>query len=325
MACSVTELDTTELDVVTFGELLAVVEPFDVGSDLASSPMLRKSIGGSEVNVALCLARLGHRVGWAGAVGDDPFGREGLHTLRGAGVDVSRVVVDRSAPTGMYFKEVLPLGGLHNHPYRTGSAASRLTLRDIDLGYLLSGRLLHLTGITAVISAAGHELISHLLDSAHPRGVHVSVDGNVRRGLLRGRDVQQVLAPLVQRADTLFLSTSEAMSLLGTDDPDQLRKQLPTLGATTVLLHDRHGAWAITADDICQVSAREVDVVDPTGAGDAFAAGYLSGWLDGSPMPERLRRAEQCAAYAVASRGDNPVYLPRSVRGPAGEEEGDSR
>lgn len=315
----------TELDVVAFGELLAVVEPYDVGSDLASSPTLRKSIGGAEVNVALCLARLGHRVGWAGAVGDDPFGREGLHTLRGAGVDVSRVVVDRSAPTGMYFKEVLPLGGLHNHPYRTGSAASRLTLLDIDLDYLLSGRLLHLTGITPLISAAGHDLITHLVADARTRGVHVSVDVNVRRGLLREREAREVLAPLVHGADTLFLSTSEAQLLLGTDDPDQIREKLPSLSATTVLVHERQGARAITSDASCRVRARVADVVDPTGAGDALAAGYLSGWLDGSPMAERLRRAEQCAAYAVTSRGDNPPYLPQSVRGLERAEEGDSR
>jgi len=320
MACSV-----TELDVVTIGELLVVVEPHDVGSDLAASPILRKSVGGAEANVALTLGRLGHRVGWAGAVGDDPFGYEGLRTLRGAGVDVSRVVVDPSAPTGMYFKEVLPLDGLRNHPYRAGSAASRLTERDLDVDYLVSGRVLHLTGITALISAAGHELIRHLVDEARQRGVHLSVDANVRRGLLRGRDAREVLAFLVYGADTLFLSTSEAMLLLGTDDPNRIREQLPSLPATTVVLHDQLGASAVTADGICGVRAREVDVVDPTGAGDAFVAGYLSGWLDGSPIAERLQRAEQCAACTVASRGDNPAYLPRSVRGSDLEEEGDSR
>lgn len=315
----------TEFDLVTIGELLVVVEPDDVGSDLVSSATLRKSVGGAEVNVALTLARLGHRVGWAGAVGDDPFGHEGLRTLRAAGVDTSRLVVDPSAPTGVYFKEVLTFGGLANHPYRGGSAASRLSHRDVDMDYLVSGRVLHLTGITALISVAGYELMTHLVDEARSRGVHVSVDANVRRGLLRGRHAREVLARLVHGADTLFLSTSEAVLLLGTDDPNRLREQLPSLSATTVLLHDRLGACAVTADGICGVRAGEADVIDPTGAGDAFAAGYLSGWLDGSPMAERLRRGEQCAAYAVVSRGDNPAYLPRSVRGPDREEEGDSR
>ena len=314
----------TELDVVTVGELLVVVEPLDVGAGLATSSTLRKSIGGAEVNVALTLARLDHRVGWVGAVGDDPFGYEGIHTLRGAGVDVSRVVVDRSAPTGVYFKEVFAFGRLENHPYRAGSAASRLAVRDLDVQYAMSGRMLYLTGVTALISPAGHELVNHLVEEARRRGIHVSVDANVRLRLLRDRDAREVLAPLVHGADTLFLSTAEAILLLGTDDPDRIRDQLPSMAATTVLLHESQGACAITADDICGVPARVVDVVDPTGAGDAFAAGYLSGWLDGSPMAERLRRAEQCAAYAVASRGDNPPNLPRSVRA-SEHEEGDWR
>lgn len=309
----------SELDVGTVGELLAVVEPFEVGSGLAASALLRKSIGGAEVNVALSLARLGHSVGWAGAVGADPFGAEGLRTLRGAGVDVSCAVVDSTAPTGVYFKEVDFLridaaGGLTNHAYRSGSAASRLCVQDIDVDYLCSGRVLHLTGITALISDAGREVISHLVDLARHRRVHVSVDANIRRGLLRDREASGVLAPLLGGADTLFLSRSEASLLLATDDPDRIQTELGELSATTILMHDHRGAFAITSDDVVWAPARTVAVVDPTGAGDAFAAGYLSGWLDAVPMVQRLRRAEQCAAYAVTTRGDNPVALPRSLR-----------
>ncbi len=304
----------SDVEVTTLGELLAVVEPFDVGSSLAASPLLRKSIGGAEVNVALSLARLGHQVGWVGAVGADPFGVEGLCTLRGAGVDVSRVVVDQSASTGVYFKEVDAFSGLTNHAYRSGSAASRVRLRDLDVDYLCSGRVLHLTGITALISDTGREVIAQLVDLARNRRVHISVDPNVRRGLLGDGDATDVLAPLLHGADTLFLSTSEAALLMATDDPSRIQAELGRSTATTIVLHDHRGACAITADDIVWMPARTVAVVDPTGAGDAFAAGYLSGWLDDAPMVSRLQRAELCAAYAVATRGDNPADLPRSLR-----------
>ena len=304
----------SDLEAATVGELLAVVEPFDVGSGLATSSLLRKSIGGAEVNVALTLARLGHSVGWVGAIGADPFGAEGLRTLRGAGVDVSRVVVDATAPTGVYFKEVDAVGVLTNHAYRSGSAACRVRLRDLDVDYLCSGRVLHLTGITALISDTGHEVIAQLVDLARQRRVHLSVDANVRRGLLGDRDATDVLAPLLHGADTLFLSTSEAALLMATDDPSRIQAELGRSTATTIVLHDHRGASAITADDIVRMPARTVAVVDPTGAGDAFAAGYLSGWLDNAPMVSRLRRAELCAAYAVATRGDNPVDLPRALR-----------
>lgn len=301
----------TELEVVTIGELLGVVEPLDLRTRLESTALLQKSIGGAEVNVALTLARLGHRVGWAGAVGDDPFGREGTRTLRGEDVDVSQVVVNSSAPTGVYFKELLPFGELYNHPYRVGSAASFATRHDFDIGYLLSGRVLHLTGITAMISSSGHELVVHLAREARRRGVHVSVDANVRRRLLGDRDATKLLAPLIRAADTLFLSRSEAVLLLGTDEPVRLQASLPAIAATAIVVHDPQGATVITCSEISTADARRVDVVDPTGAGDALVAGYLSGWLESAPLAERLRRAQHCAALAVTSRGDSPVGVTR--------------
>lgn len=315
----------SDFDLLTVGEMLAVIEPLEVGTSLANSAVLRKSIGGAEANVALTLAGLGHRVGWAGAVGDDPFGHEGIRTLRGAGVDVSRVIVNCAAPTGVYFKEVGALGGLDNHAYRAGSAASRTGYGDLDADYLCSGRVLHLTGITALISPSGLELVTKLADRACMAGIHLSVDANIRLRLLGSRDPALLMAPLISRADTLFLSNSEAARLLATDEPDQIQAKLSSLSATTVVMHDQGGAWAITAEEIVGVTARLVDVIDPTGAGDAFAAGFLSGWLDDAPTAERLRRAELCAAHAITSRGDNPTELPKSVRAAAPSREEDRR
>lgn len=296
-------------DVVTWGELLGVVEPLALRSPLQSSMLLEMSIGGAEVNVALSLARLGHCVGWCGAVGDDPFGRSGVHLLRGEGVDVSRVVVSPSAPTGVYFKEMLSSGRLRTYVYRDRSAASRTTWADIDLDYLLSGRAIHLTGITALISERGGDLLLRLMKEARVRGVHVSFDANVRRRLLRGRDPVALLAPLAHEADTVFVSRSEAMTLFGCSDPVSLQSLLARMHGETVVVHDAFGAHAVTADATAEVDARRVDLVDPTGAGDALVAGYLSGWLEELTLADCLVRAEHCASRAVSSRGDNPVGL----------------
>jgi 2-dehydro-3-deoxygluconokinase len=295
------------LDVVTIGELLGVISPFDLHAPLESSVLLERSVGGSEVNVALALARLGNRVGWAGAVGDDPFGRAGVRLLRGEGVDVSRVVVSSSAPTGVYFKEVLPLSGLRNYPYRDTSAARELEGTDADVAYLLSGRVLHLTGITAMISSSGETLVRRLLTEARASDVHLSFDANIRQTLMRGRDPATLLRPLASAADTLFLSTSESLLLFATDDPQRLRSLLPTMRVTTIVLHDARGAQAITKETIDVGEARSVVTIDATGAGDAFVAGYLHQLLAGASMDARLACAEECAAYTVASRGDHAM------------------
>lgn len=277
-----------QLDVVTFGELLGVISPFDQGSTLESTVLLERSLGGAEVNIALALARLGHRVGWAGVVGDDPFGRDGLRTLRGEGVDVSRTAVDPLWPTGIYFKEMLPLGGVRNYPYREASAASRATYADVDVDYALSGRVLHMTGITALISDAGHDLVTRLMTAAAATDVHVSFDVNIRNRLLRGRDPAHLLRPLSEFADVIFASRDEAALLFSTDDLIALQSMLGSMAATALIVHDVHGAIAVTDYDIAKVDARAVNVVDPTGAGDALAAGYLSGWLDDAPSPAAL-------------------------------------
>lgn len=298
-------------DVVTVGELLGVIEPFAPRSPLESSTLLEQSIGGAEVNVALCLARLGHRVGWCGAVGDDPFGRAGVRLLRGEGVDTSRVLTSSSAPTGVYFKELLPFGQLRNYAYRDTSAASRSTLEDFDIDYVLSGRMIHLTGITALISDAGDGLVAHLMKEARGRNVPVSFDVNIRRGLLRGRDPVHLLAELAREADILFLTTSEATTLFGTSGAVDLQELLATMRTSAIVVHNALGASAVTRAAIVGIDARKVDVVDPTGAGDAFVAGYLSGCLDELTLAGSLALAEHCASYAVSSRGDNPAGLRR--------------
>jgi 2-dehydro-3-deoxygluconokinase len=272
---------------------------------LAQSTLLEWSLGGSEVNVAVALAARGHRVGWAGAVGDDPFGDAGLARLAGCGVDVSRAVVDPSAPTGVYFKEVLASGALRNYAYRAGSAASRMTTTDLDLDYLLSARLLHLTGITASLSASGLDLVGSLSAAARDRDVEVSFDVNLRHKLLRGRDPVALLRPLIRQVDLVLCSRQEAALLLGTDDPDQLAGLLSDLAAHTLVVHDEGGAFAVTREGTATVTARRAQVVDPTGAGDAFAAGFLSGRLDSLPVDACLDRGAELAALVVADSGDH--------------------
>ncbi len=300
------------LDVVTTGELLGVIAPFQLDSSLEGTVLLEKSVGGSEVNVALTLARLGHRIGWMGVVGDDPFGREGVRTLRAEGVDVSRVIVDPSASTGIYLKEMTPLGGVRNYAYREGSAASRATYADMDVSYASSARVLHLTGITAAISDSGQDLVTQLMTAQANTGVHLSFDVNVRRRLMRGLDPATLLRPLCDLADTIFSTPEEARMLYSTDSPPALQSMLSAMRATTVVLHDAAGVVAVTVHEIAEVGARPLKVIDPTGAGDAVVAGYLSGWLDDLPLSRRLRRAEYCAALAVGSRGDSPVMVSRS-------------
>jgi 2-dehydro-3-deoxygluconokinase len=288
--------------LTTLGEALIVMDPLSKGP-LRHVGTFEKHMGGAEFNVAVGLSRLGHRVGWVGRLGDDEFGEEILALGRGEGVDVSRTIQDPDAPTGLYFKEWRVLGQLHVHYYRAGSAASRMRFADVDADYLLSGEIVHLTGITAALSENCYDLVDRLISAANDSGVPVSFDVNIRRQLLKERDPREVLEPLAARANLLFLSEDEAELLFGGSDPERIKEARETIRAETVVVHRADGAFAVE-DGISEMAGYSVDVADTVGAGDAFVAGFLSGRLRGWSTRECLDIANACGACAVTVPGD---------------------
>jgi 2-dehydro-3-deoxygluconokinase len=290
-------------DVATLGEGLVVMDPVTNGP-LRHVAHFAKRLGGAEVNVAVALARLGHRVAYAGALGDDEFGLELLALLRGEGIDASAVRLDPAAPTGVYFKERRSLDRLQVAYYRAGSAASRMGPDDVDLDGLLRARLLHVTGITPALSESCRALAERLTAAAVERGVPLSFDANVRRRLLGERDARALLAPFAQRADLLFCSEDEAELLLGGADPDAVARARAGLRAQVVVVHEAAGAFAVHDGGVTRAEGHRVRVVDTVGAGDAFVAGFLSGRLRGWDVAGCLALANACGACAVTVPGD---------------------
>lgn len=241
------------LEVCTLGETMAVMNPSSSGP-LKHVDTFKKTVGGSESNVAVALSRLGHRVGWVGWFGDDEFGKEALSFIRGEGVDTSRVRLKSEARTGLYFKEKGSLGALGVYYYRDGSAASTMRFEELDLDYLLSGRLLHLTGITPLLSESCRDLTLRLASAANDRGVVLSLDANLRWLLLRDRRPWDALEPMLSRADLLFLTDEEATVLFGGADSEDFRKAKAELrdrleGLNTELDQYLAAEYSIEPDD----------------------------------------------------------------------------
>jgi 2-dehydro-3-deoxygluconokinase len=291
------------VEVATLGEALVVMDPVAPGR-LRHVEGFRKRVGGAELNVAVALARLGHRASWSGALGGDEFGAEVLAFLRAEGVDASGAFLDPGSPTGVYFKERRALGRLGVYYYRSGSAASLMLLEDLDVDRLLSAEILHLTGITPALSEGCRNLTRHLMEAARERGVTVSFDANVRFRLFEGRDPREVLSPLVGLADLLFLSEAEAELLLGGRGPTAVERARARLAAETVVVHGRDRAFAVDSGGLTDSAPFSAAEADPVGAGDAFVAGYLSGRLRGLDAGHCLKLANACGACAVTVPGD---------------------
>ncbi|GAA0335136.1 sugar kinase [Streptomyces blastmyceticus] len=219
-------------DVVCLGESMVTFRPSRPGR-LADVPSFERGIGGAESNVACALAAAGHRTRWISRVGTDGFGDHVVEAIAAYGVDVSGVRRDPSRPTGVYFRTAgeRVLGDLSGADasevvyYRAGSAASAMSPALIPASDVWSGRILHLSGITAALSADCLALMRELLVRRDGRPV-VSFDVNYRAGLWRS-GAADVLAELARGSDIVFVGEDEAEALWGVRGADAVRAFLP--------------------------------------------------------------------------------------------------
>ncbi|MEU9825178.1 sugar kinase [Micromonospora chersina] len=299
----------TGVDLLTFGE--ALVSLRSTGPLAAGGP-LTPHLAGAEANVAIGLARLGHRAAFAGRVSDDELGGFLLRQLRAEGVDVTHVARDRERPAGLMFLERRTADLTRVLYQRAGSAGSALGVDDLRPALAAGARVLHLTGITPALSDRAREATAWAAETAARAGTLVCLDVNHRAKLWSRDDARAVLTPLAGHASVVVASADE-LDLVGAPGADEetLTAGLLARGVSTVLVKlGGDGARAYTRDGRRDAAALPVTAVDTVGAGDAFTAGYLSGHLDGLDLTGRLRRAVTLGAFAVAGHGDWET-LPR--------------
>lgn len=280
------EIHMTE--VFTLGEALGIVS----ADRLRHDSEVRLDVGGAEFTLAVGLARLGHTVTWLGRVGADELGARALTVLRGEGVDVSHVLSDPGASTGLVVRQRRIGRAGHIVHYRGGSAGSRLGPGDVPARAVQSAKVLHVTGITPALSGTAWSAVHHAVKLARDAGVTVSVDVNHRPQLWPDRqEAVEALAELATGADVLFVNQ------------DELHLVEPVMGTARELVVTRGGKGASATVNGMRYDAQAapVTVVDPAGAGGAFAAGYLSGLIEELHPTDRLRRGCALAAFTVAS------------------------
>jgi 2-dehydro-3-deoxygluconokinase len=296
-------------EVVTLGECLVALVASSVGP-LADATSFERHVAGAEANVAVGLTRLGHSVEFVGRVGADGFGTTILRKLRGEGVGVERLTIDAAAPTGVMVRERRVLGPAQVLYYRAASAGSRLAPGDVDAAAHLfrDARWLHVTGITPALSATAGAAAVRAIDVARSSRMTVSIDLNLRRRLWSESEAAPVFRSLAAAADIVVGDADEAAVVVGSSaDPETLARRLVALGASTAVIKvGAAGAIAATRDGalIAAPAVAVAHVVDPVGAGDAFAAGFIAGTLEGLPLADALRMGTGCAAASLSAVGD---------------------
>ncbi len=263
-------------------------------------------VGGSEANVAVGLARLGMRSAWIGRLPKNPLGRRVSSALSSQGVDVSGVVWADEGRVGVYYLEVAgPPRGSQVVYDRQGSAASELRPEELDWELLSRTRHFHVSGITAALSSSCAETVRLALAEARRRGVSTSVDINYRSRLWSPQRARQVLYPLLG-VDLVFCTADDASTVFGEQgSPSEVAARLRRDWGTKMVVLTLGGEGAIVSgtDGLWRGRGHELRAVDRVGAGDAYVAGFLYGYLEGD-IDKAVAYGGAMAAWKHTEPGD---------------------
>jgi sugar/nucleoside kinase (ribokinase family) len=260
---------------------------------------IRVTAAGTAAGVAVDLALLGARVTSIGAVGTDALGDLLLATMGARGVDVDNVV---RLPDVQTSASILPIRPNGDRPaLHVVGANGAVRLGQLDLSPLAEASAIHLGGLDTMDGLTDADL-HHLLQTVHGHGLFVTMDIQSGAQALRADRVRRLM-PYV---DVFFPNIEQAAALTGLSDPVAIARRLLAVGpGAVVLTMGEQGSLYVSETEQIHQPALEVDVVDTTGCGDAFCAGYLLSVLRGLSLREALRRATAAATLVASGLGSD--------------------
>ncbi|HEY3469956.1 MAG TPA: sugar kinase [Amycolatopsis sp.] len=270
-------------------------KPLPHGGDARAK--IRFTGGGSGANTALWLRHLGAETTLLARIGDDPGGRLIRAELEAAGVRCA-FAVDPEAPTCCVV--VMVDGSGQRSMLADRGANQRFAPEDVTPEALAGASHLHLSGYV-LLDPPSREAGLAALAAARQAGLTTSVDPQAAAHIT---DPAAFLAD-VRGVDLLMPNTEELVALTGSADPASAKELLGTVGAVVVTAGLDGASW-VDAGGVTSVPAVEADCIDSTGAGDAFDAGVLTGWLAGESTVDVLRHGTRLGALAVGKVGPQP-------------------
>lgn len=259
--------------------------------------------GGSAANTIAGMAALGRSCGFIGQVADDQFGKVFSHDIRAIGVEFTTPMRGEEPPTAQCLIFVTPDGQRTMNTFL--GASQFLPAKALDKTMIERAAILYLEGYLwdpeepraamreaiSIAKGSGGKIAFTLSDN-----FVISRHGDDFRALLNNGDI-----------DILFANEGEICTLMGTEDFEAAVSAVAPLAPTLVVTRSEKGAIAIQNGVRAEVAAEPVDkVVDTTGAGDLFAAGFLAGQAEGRSLADSLIMGSVCAAEIISHYGPRP-------------------
>jgi 2-dehydro-3-deoxygluconokinase len=306
-------------DFLTLGETLLRLSPPGM-QRFDQARLFEVGIGGSELNVAYLLARLGRRTAWVSRLPEGPLGRIVDGEARRHGVDTRFVRWIPDARLGLMFFEAGPAPRNARVIYdRKDSAASELAFEDAPWEALIAvSARVHLSGITPALGPSCRALVPHVAALAAAAGKPVSYDLNYRATLTTADEAQVMLAAVAPHLELFVVAERDARAVLGfAEEADRLaeaivaRYGMPLVGLTRPP-GSEPGDLLLSRGTVRYAPRYPVEIVDRIGAGDSFVAGLIHGLLDGD-LDLAIRLAAYAAAVGLATPGDINYFGPEDL------------
>ena len=265
---------------------------------------MQPGAGGCAANVAIGLAKQGFDVDLAGCVGNDSSARALIGSLEDDGVGCGHVATTDLYPTSKTV--ILVVAGQDRRYIHTFGSNRAFTIDHIDRDWLAGLDVFYLGGLL-VLPGIDMEALGDLLGFCRHKQVTTVVDVVVPQGFERADDV----VPLLPHIDYFLPNDDEAAMITGRSEPlDQLRALCDCGARTAVVTLGDKGAVAARQGQCWTIGPYSVEVVDPSGSGDAFAGGIIAGALRQLGLPDMLRYAGACGACATRALGTTDGLLP---------------
>lgn len=296
------------LDVITMGSALVEFTPKRRGIKIGDATSYVKYPAGAALISALCLSKLGVRVGLISKVGDDEFGKWILSVLNEMGVDTAYCKVADGHRTGLSFCQVYENGRKKYILYRfPGYSRPELALtpEDIDPGYIKEIRVFDFSEASIRLHPV-RETAFKAVEVARECGKKVFYEVNLRLGAWTEKieHVREIQRQTIKLVDFVSLNSEEAKFISNCDELKDAAKRLLDLGPRVVAITmGNEGSIVVTERETIEIPAFKVKAVYDVGAGDVFHAGFVAGFLRGWNLERVGRFANATAAIKITRTG----------------------
>jgi len=304
-------------DVVTFGEAMIRLSPPNF-QRLEQARSLDLNVGGAELNVAVGVTRFGLKSAWVSKLPENPLGYLIRDRAQEFGVDCSHIVWSDKGRAGIYFVEFGASPRASSVLYdRANSAISMVQPGEVDWPNVFNGtKHFHMSGITPALSASAAEVTAEALKAARKAGCSISYDLNYRKKLWTPAEAKKIQGPMMADVDILITTEEDTNVVFGIKDKDyeavaerlaetfKFKIVAITLREDLSVLRNNWTAIAYQDRKIFRDRKYEVEIVDRVGAGDAFTAGFLYGWIKEKDVQKGVQYGNAFAALKHTVPGD---------------------